>query len=199
MLLAKWLSFCLGLHALFLRWINFHPNMDTQLHPVKSVGWSCLSIPKLQRCHRWRLGMDKQFHPTLYWACDYLSMLRLELNVRLNVNIKSNISKRGPRFTIGSLTYEFLMPYHYVFIVVERCPAENKPLCTSNHNVRLTLIVHVSIHVYPFSDWSLYRVWGTCLTYTFSHDIGNTLYAVQDGIGKHIMISGSRFNNMVYL
>ena len=23
----------------------------------------------------WRLGMDKQFHSTPYWACDYLSML----------------------------------------------------------------------------------------------------------------------------
>ena len=26
-------------------------------------------------CNRWNLGMDKLFHPTHYWVCDYLSML----------------------------------------------------------------------------------------------------------------------------
>ena len=35
--------------------------------------------PKLQRCNRWILGMDKWLHPTLYCACDYLSMLELKL------------------------------------------------------------------------------------------------------------------------
>ena len=34
------------------------------------------------------LGMDKQSHSTLCWACDYLSILRLKLN---------HVSKRGPR------------------------------------------------------------------------------------------------------
>ena len=34
------------------------------------------------------LGMNKWFHPTFYWACDYLSMLGLKLN---------HISKRGPK------------------------------------------------------------------------------------------------------
>ena len=31
--------------------------------------------------------MDKWIHPTLYWKCDYLSMLGLKLN---------HVSKRGP-------------------------------------------------------------------------------------------------------
>ena len=44
------------------------------------MGWNYISIPKLQRCNRWSLGMDKYFHSTLYWACDYLSMLGLKLN-----------------------------------------------------------------------------------------------------------------------
>ena len=35
----------------------------------------------------WRLGMDKYFNPTLYWACDYLSMPRFKLN---------HVRKRGP-------------------------------------------------------------------------------------------------------
>ena len=38
------------------------------------MGWNYLSIHKLQRCNRWSLGMDKQFHPTLYYVCNYLSM-----------------------------------------------------------------------------------------------------------------------------
>ena len=53
------------------------------------MGWNYLSIPKLQRLHRWSLGMDKKSHPLLYWACDYLSMLVLKLN---------HISKSGPRW-----------------------------------------------------------------------------------------------------
>ena len=50
------------------------------------MGWNYLSIPKLQRCNRWSLGMDKKFHLTLYQACNYLSMLGLKLN---------HVSKRG--------------------------------------------------------------------------------------------------------
>ena len=30
---------------------------------------------KLQELYRWSLWMDKWFHCTLYWACEYLSML----------------------------------------------------------------------------------------------------------------------------
>ena len=50
--------------------------------------WNYLSIPKLQRLHRWSLGMDKLFHPILYNGCDYISMLGLKLN---------HVSKRGHR------------------------------------------------------------------------------------------------------
>ena len=44
-----------------------------------TVGRNYLSIPKLQRLHRWSLGMDKQFHPTLYSGCNFLSMLGIKL------------------------------------------------------------------------------------------------------------------------
>ena len=54
---------------------------------IHSVGWNYLSIPKLQRYNGWSLGMDTEFHLTLYRACDYLSMLRFKLN---------HVSKRGP-------------------------------------------------------------------------------------------------------
>ena len=54
--------------------------MAKYLHPLWSVGWNYLSIPKLQRLHRWSLGMAKQFHPKLYWTYTYLSRLVLKLN-----------------------------------------------------------------------------------------------------------------------
>ena len=41
------------------------------------MGWNYLPIVKLQRLYRWSLGKDKQFHPTLYNGCNYLSMLGL--------------------------------------------------------------------------------------------------------------------------
>ena len=62
-----------------LTWFNFNPSVDKYLHPLWSVGWNYLPIPKRQQCNHWSLGMDKRFHLTLYWACDYLSMLGFRL------------------------------------------------------------------------------------------------------------------------
>ena len=53
-----------------LLWIKSNPLRDKQLHLLQSVGWNCLSIPKLRQCSRWSLGMDKQSHPTLHWTWD---------------------------------------------------------------------------------------------------------------------------------
>ena len=39
------------------------------------MGWNDLSIPKLQRCNRWSLGI----YVTLSWECNYLFMLGLKL------------------------------------------------------------------------------------------------------------------------
>ena len=36
-------------------------------------------LPSFQRFHRWSLEMAKLFRPTLYWACDYLSMQELKI------------------------------------------------------------------------------------------------------------------------
>ena len=58
---------------------------------LQGVEWNYLSIPKLQQCNLWSLGMDYQFHPTLHWACDYLSMLGLKLN---------HVSQRDPWWCI---------------------------------------------------------------------------------------------------
>ena len=44
---------------LLLTWFNFYPSMDKLSHTLWSVGRNYLSTPKLQRLHRWSLGMDK--------------------------------------------------------------------------------------------------------------------------------------------
>ena len=31
------------------------------------MGWNYFSIPKLEWLYRWSLGLDKNFHPILYW------------------------------------------------------------------------------------------------------------------------------------
>ena len=66
----------------------------------KTEGWNYLSIPTLQRLHRWCLGIDKLFYPTLQNICNYSSMLGLKL---------IHASKRGPGvdqlFKIPGLKY----------------------------------------------------------------------------------------------
>ena len=54
--------------------------------------WNDLSIPKLQRLHRWSLGMDTSFHPTLYNGCNYLTMLGLKL---------IHVNKSCPRYLMA--------------------------------------------------------------------------------------------------
>ena len=64
-----------------------------------------LSIPKLHLLHRWSLGMDKLFHPTLYSACDYLSMLRLKLiHVNESGPRSKNIDLALPQYSDHSLS-----------------------------------------------------------------------------------------------
>ena len=78
------------------------------------MGLNYLFISKLQLCNRWSLGVDKWFHPTLHCACDYLSMLRFELN---------HDSKRGHRgrkqpfylMAAGISTFNYLTLFFLLF------------------------------------------------------------------------------------
>ena len=80
---------------LLLAWINFNSSTDKWLHPLWSVGWNYLSIPKLQLFHCWSFGMDRSLHPTLYRTCNYLSILGLKF---------IHVSKRGPRCLLWVLS-----------------------------------------------------------------------------------------------
>ena len=106
--------------------------------------WNNLSIPKLQRCNRWSLGMHKWFPPTLYWVCDYLSMMGLKL---------IHVSKRGPRSQkwvcrawISNCMLQYSMQYHHMhygssnnnirFLKISTCT-----VATTNQIVRTRLII----------------------------------------------------------
>ena len=68
--------------VLFLTCINFNFSIASIIkYTVKLLIHSPTSTIGI-------LKWDKQFHPTLSWACDYLSMVGLKLN---------RVSKRGPR------------------------------------------------------------------------------------------------------
>ena len=50
----------LHMRPLLLTWNNFNPSMDEWvITSIKNLGWNHMSIPKLQWCSRWSLGMDK--------------------------------------------------------------------------------------------------------------------------------------------
>ena len=46
--------------------------MDNLIH-YKVLDEITYLFPKFQQLHRWSLGMDMQFYPTLYLTSDYLS------------------------------------------------------------------------------------------------------------------------------
>ena len=54
----------------------------------------CIPFTKASDAELWRFGMDKLFHRTFYWMCDYLSMLRFMLNDVSKRRPLSNIRKR---------------------------------------------------------------------------------------------------------
>ena len=113
MIIATFRSFCLQ-WPLSLTWFNSNPSTDKQSRAWWSVGWNCLSIHKLQLFHSCNLGMDKQFHPTQFSWCYYLSMLGLKL---------IHVSKRGHEslmkrryFTRDKYTWFLQLIYVHIFI-----------------------------------------------------------------------------------
>ena len=113
------------------------------------MGWNYLSIPKLQRLHRWSLGMDKKFRPILYWVCNYISMLGLKLN---------HVSKRG-HWSVWHGIHEAMggglsFAQHYiVHNDLHRCPARwFYSLSCGNIPKRKNILLLSS---FPSSNWSI--------------------------------------------
>ena len=129
--------------------------MDKWSHPLWSVGLNYLSIPILQRLHRWSLGMDKLFHLTLFWTCDYSSMLRLRVlmmaykctsKTRHNLkqwwlNVNTILENKFNHFSVEML-----------FILIKTTPFENymfKAMVTYphslSHGIRIIEIYFVGV------------------------------------------------------
>ena len=87
---VKLITTCLP-EPLLQTWINFDPSMDAELIYIYYNVCNENNYPFPNLSGRWSIGMQKYFHPTLYWRCDYLSMLRLKL---------IHVSKKGPMLAI---------------------------------------------------------------------------------------------------
>ena len=69
--------------------LNFRLLFMLTMCKCLSIKWYWVSLTKISTgyCHQlimpflhdWSLGLDNSFHLTLYWSCDYLSMLGLKL------------------------------------------------------------------------------------------------------------------------
>ena len=87
--------------------------MSHQTH--YNCGIELLIHSKVSAVHRWNLGMDKLLHPTLYWTCDYLSMLGLRV-IHVGKTRRPLRPWKGPDKTRNA---KFINP-HDVFIAPER-------------------------------------------------------------------------------
>ena len=95
-----------------------------------------------QRFHRWRLGMDKSFHPTISWACDYLSILGLKL---------IHVNKGAPDLFLSSvLALKRLVATHHCWM---------RYICSPNGNLQVWIRPIGSVR----EVW--YRVLVTCFPY----------------------------------
>ena len=65
------------------------------------MGWNSLSIPKLQRCNRWRLGISfKKFHPTLFCYV---------ITYQCRDKSQTMIAKRSPTYNLLNRSYQMII------------------------------------------------------------------------------------------
>ena len=167
------------------------------------MGWNYLSIPKLRRCNRWSLGMDKSFHPRLYQAGDYLSTLGFKLNYFSkrnpwcwNWNIPYELDQFYDRWLLASPGHQKLWYWKYrIAISTWYSSHESEPvfkprwlssLCrliwkhwTTKMLVRY-MMPSVCLRLRQFSQLSLYSLYGAvCLQLTqFSCDDRENVYFI---------------------
>ena len=88
------------------KWFKWFPNAGlNNLHIYRYtevIYGYCISW--LQRRSRLGLGKDKWFHPTIHWACDYLSMLGLKL---------IDVRKKAPKISMSQMPCKSIPEYKY--------------------------------------------------------------------------------------
>ena len=175
------------------------------------MGRNYLSIPKLQRLHRWSLGTDRQFHPTLYNGCNYLS--------RPGLNI-IHVSKIGPRgqyykeecsvptpsecqamimqsntdfiFPRTNITLNFKTRIHHLGNI---CP---KVLCKNLKKIWSYQTWQVCGHIPPVFISQLLCISKEGQNYTsMNHNIWNTIHLIFSSLSCiriHVRITHSRYS-----
>ena len=122
------------------------------------MGWDYLSIPRLQQCSRWSMGMDKYFHPTLYWTCDYLSMQRFKF---------IHVCKRSPSQVyshhLSSLHWYWGNDIEILSTWLALCeinPRDNPHKCSVMQNVDIFLVASLNkLLKNLFSCWWFEMSW----------------------------------------
>ena len=113
-------------------------------------------------CNRWSLGMDKQFHPTLYWACGYLSMLGLKLN---------HVSKRGYSsvFLTGIDQFSYRSAFSSLMHPVIKISSIVVPLCLETNGLPEIIMTRFSDISYTSTKFGLIvRIWGDLIPSFFA-------------------------------
>ena len=124
--------------------------------------------------HHWSSGMEKKSNLTLYWACDYLSMLGLKL---------SHVSERGPGVFATCIN-----SWHFSFILcIDFTSAHclSTSICISILYWWLTFLSFLLWATYVLRKWWLHwqptdYIYGELITKIFSlaELLQNTEYIV---------------------
>ena len=118
----------------------------------------CEKVLILPWCNRWGLGMDNYFHSTLYWACDYLSMICagwLTWPLRLQIApVEPNRHKN-----IGKTILTRLRLYcWFAWIISTQCTSGVSVIWSLNHIcprelTMMTTRLFIFITGFLFSEW----------------------------------------------
>ena len=141
------------------------------------MGWNHVSIPELQPFHRWSLRMDKKFHPTLYWACDYLTMLGLR---------SIHVSKKYPWHLIALAKIQQRNRAHHLWsydIMSEITSIVYLHFfCILTYAIIYVLIHHIIFWLYLYFLNSLYFFKYSCTNIFHRHSLFNFYSRIVDFI-----------------
>ena len=154
--------------------------------------WSYLSIPKLQCLHCWSLGMDKWFHPTLYWACDYLSMLGVKfIHVSKRGHLRYPIGFwSGHRYAISSSRLECFRISKTYTVVIGYTPSKIMRAGTLFVDLRILKLNNIKHYILQLSifrdsyqeEYCVKSWWKLCDSQDFSLEWRHNEY---DGVSNH--------------
>ena len=154
------------------------------------MGWHYLSIPKLQRCNRWSLGMDTLFHPTHYNGCNYLSVLRLKLihvikganGVVLDILSNPELFRRLPclplKFSMSAYILYCTYTWASLHLVIIKRERLDRPV-THGHLAFYKLNINSVVMCDKWISNSIYRVCTTKSSFNSNRLYNCTLFRIK--------------------